>query len=196
MGNHKKSLSKSSETEEIVSVDEHIRKDTENELKQLFNQLFADEIIRSNHEIRDAVVNMPGSIKEDLEGGIGKIRTGLNDATGEIRDAVGEIGEQTEKKIASLQENLDEQKHSLIEAFQNIFADNRLLIEEKIENSSNGIVQSINEKQDSLSVIVQQLSTQNDVLHKRLKITNIVLTVTLVFTGLSAVLGVLHLILT
>lgn len=195
MGNQKKSLSKSSETEEIVSVDEHIRKDTENELKQLFNQLFTDEIIRSNHEIRDAVFNMPDSIKDDLEGAIRKIRTGLNTASEEIRDAVGEIGGQTEKKIASLQENLDEQNHSLIEAFQKIFADNRL-IEEKIENSSNGIVQSINEKQDNLSVMIQQLSTQNDVLRKRLKITNIVLTVTLIFTGLSAVLGVLHLILT
>ena len=195
MGNQKKSLSKSSETEEIVSVDEHIRKDTENELKQLFNQLFTDEIIRSNHEIRDAVFNMPDSIKDDLEGAIRKIRTGLSDASEEIRDAVGEIGGQTEKKIASLQENLDEQNHSLIEAFQKIFADNRL-IEEKIENSSNGIVQSINEKQDNLSVMIQQLSTQNDVLRKRLKITNIVLTVTLIFTGLSAVLEVLHLILT
>lgn len=195
MGNQKKSLSKSSETEEIVSVDEHIRKDTENELKQLFNQLFTDEIIRSNHEIRDTVFNMPDSIKDDLEGAIRKIRTGLSDASEEIRDAVGEIGGQTEKKIALLQENLDEQKHSLIEAFQKIFADNRL-IEEKIENSSNGIVQSINEKQDNLSVMIQQLSTQNDVLRKRLKITNIVLTVTLIFTGLSAVLGVLHLILT
>lgn len=195
MGNQKKSLSKSSETEEIVSVDEHIRKDTENELKQLFNQLFTDEIIRSNHEIRDAVFNMPDSIKDDLEGAIRKIRTGLNTASEEIRDAVGEIGGQTEKKIASLQKNLDEQNHSLIEAFQKIFADNRL-IEEKIENSSNGIVQSINEKQDNLSVMIQQLSTQNDVLRKRLKITNIVLTVTLIFTGLSAVLGVLHLILT
>lgn len=195
MGNQKKSLSKSSETEEIVSVDEHIRKDTENELKQLFNQLFTDEIIRSNHEIRDAVFNMPDSIKDDLEGAIRKIRTGFSDASEEIRDVVGEIGEQTEKKIASLQENLDEQNHSLIEAFQKIFADNRL-IEEKIENSSNGIVQSINEKQDNLSVMIQQLSTQNDVLRKRLKITNIVLTVTLIFTGLSAVLEVLHLILT
>lgn len=195
MGNQKKSLSKSSETEDVVSVDEHIRKDTENELKQLFNQLFTDEIIRSNHEIRDAVFNMPDSIKDDLEGAIRKIRTGLNTASEEIRDAVGEIGGQTEKKIASLQENLDEQNHSLIEAFQKIFADNRL-IEEKIENSSNGIVQSINEKQDNLSVMIQQLSTQNDVLRKRLKITNIVLTVTLIFTGLSAVLEVLHLILT
>lgn len=195
MGNQKKSLSKSSETEDVVSVDEHIRKDTENELKQLFNQLFTDEIIRSNHEIRDTVFNMPDSIKDDLEGAIRKIRTGLSDASEEIRDAVGEIGGQTEKKIALLQENLDEQNHSLIEAFQKIFADNRL-IEEKIENSSNGIVQSINEKQDNLSVMIQQLSTQNDVLRKRLKITNIVLTVTLIFTGLSAVLGVLHLILT
>ena len=138
---------------------------------------------------------MPDSIKDDLEGAIRKIRTGLNTASEEIRDAVGEIGGQTEKKIASLQENLDDQNHSLIEAFQKIFADNRL-IEEKIENSSNGIVQSINEKQDNLSVMIQQLSTQNDVLRKRLKITNIVLTVTLIFTGLSAVLGVLHLILT
>ena len=195
MGNQKKFLSKSNETEDVVFVEEHIRKDTENELKQLFNQLFTDEIMRSNHEIHDAVFNMPDSIKDDLEGAIRKIRTGLNTASDEIRDAVGEIGEQTEKKIASLQENLDEQNHSLIEAFHKIFADNRL-IEEKIENSSNGIVQSINEKQDNLSVMIQQLSTQNDVLRKRLKITNIVLTVTLIFTGLSAVLGVLHLILT